>query len=239
MEQLQIPYFPNSNEFSNYTDPSDFKYKPRHAYYEFLKILPTVGQKEIQRAILSAFKRYHPDSGNYHPKEFEKLIQVKEFLTDPHLKKIYDRTGFTKENLVEATAQITGEIIQCAVQGANSFEIAKEVIIDFHQKEIQKQKGTKAEHQHSIGKINKMIDDMQSSSISDLVIVNLNQEIRVLNAKIAVAEDEIEVHVSLCWLINSMYGKTPTPMAIFDSLSVGTSGSSTATNSGVTYNVVY
>ncbi len=239
MEQLQIPYFPNSEEFSNYTDPRDFKYQDRHVYYKFLEILPTAGTKEIQRAILAAFKKYHPDSGRHAPKEFENLIEVKEILTNPHLKKIYDRTGFTKEQLVNAIAQLTGAIIECTKQGANSFENAKEVIIEYHRSRIENHKNNRTALNSTIDSLRAMIKDIQSSAMADLLIANLEQEIKVTQAKITVELEQIELNVSLCWLISSMYGKTPIPAQVFSGLTSTATSSGTATNGGMSYTIQY
>lgn len=208
MEQLQIPYFPNTQEFSNYVDPRDFNYQQRHDYYKFLGILPTAGYKQIKSAILAAFKKYHPDSGNSYAKEFHKLMEVKEFLTNPFLKKIYDRTGFSKQELEEAISRLTGECIQCITEGASTFEIAKKAILEYHKGEIEKAKGQVAVHNKNAQMLRKVIEDIQPSEVANILIASLQKEVRIENAKEQAAKDEVELHVSLCWLLSSIVGKT-------------------------------
>lgn len=231
----QIPYFPNSKEFSNYVDIKDYKYSNKQEYYKFLEILPTANEKEINKAILLAYKRYHPDTGGFFPKEFELLLEIKTILTNSELKRIYDNTGFDKQQLIRVFEKITSDTISCAVQGVLQFENIKIVLIENYKREIAQKNKDIQDINHKVNKIQKVIEDITRSSISSYLIDNLEHEIRAFNSIRSLNEEEVSGLRSLLWIIENLDGKTKIEDYFSDESSFSgyaTSGSGYTTSSG-------
>lgn len=206
--QKQIPYFPNSKEFSNYVDAKEYNYSAKQSYYRFLGILPTAGEKEIHKAILRAYKLFHPDTGGHFPNEYEHLLEIKDVLTNKELKKLYDRTGFNKELLTKVFAKITTDTIICANQGVTQFEKIKIILTESYSRERENKKKDKFALITKIAKIEKVIEDIKPSAMSKYLIDNLTHEIRAYSAQINLVTEEIDNLESLIWLVKNLTGNT-------------------------------
>ena len=65
-------------------------------YYEVLGVSRNADEKEIKREYRKLAKKYHPDTNAGNPdaeKKFKEVTEAYEVLSDPEIKKLYDRFG--------------------------------------------------------------------------------------------------------------------------------------------------
>ncbi|HQH26531.1 MAG TPA: J domain-containing protein [Oligoflexia bacterium] len=66
-------------------------------FYKILEVLPNAAQEEIKRSYRRLARLYHPDGANIHTstKTFHDIQRAYETLSDPALRRIYDKkNGF-------------------------------------------------------------------------------------------------------------------------------------------------
>lgn len=62
-----------------------------NGYYRRLGLSPGASTSEVKAALRREMMKCHPDTGNYDQSEWELLIVIRELLTDPRTKSLYDR----------------------------------------------------------------------------------------------------------------------------------------------------
>lgn len=186
-------------------------------YYQIIGLTKSAPIGEIKRAVNRMFVAYHPDNGG-NRELFQRIIEAKEMLLNPVSRKIYDKTGFSRQEIAKYAKEFVVFLFQFYLAGTTDHKKIVASMRKAYDEEVETAESQRDELEHKLETVRKVIEDIDPNSffMKD-ILSQFEQNISDIQNKIFAKEHEIKVLIAKRELVSLLSFKKKTQEDIMQS----------------------